>query len=146
MFLVHFRGPCWASTGQIPEEPKIPVRARFFGYSEKCATRTLCRRSQSLAWLHMGPWEDLKPPGGCRAPDMLGSKMGTKMVPVRALKAPSTISREKFRGDAICDDGRSPNPLFWVETASFRADFFGNGLRSPQGALSKKGVDLNPPL
>ena len=97
-------------------------------YSEKCATRTLCRRSQSLAWLHMGPWEDLKPPGGCRAPDMLGSKMGTKMAPVRALKAPSTISRAKFRGDAICDDGRSPNPLFGVETASFRADFFGNFL------------------
>ena len=60
-----------------------------------------------------------------KSPDMLGSKMGTKMVPVRALKAPSTISRAKFRGDAICDDGRSPNPLFWVETASFRADFFG---------------------
>ena len=26
-------------------------------------------------------------------PDMLGSKMGTKMVPVRALEAPSTIFR-----------------------------------------------------
>ena len=31
-----------------------------------------------------------------KSPDMLGSKMGTKMVPVRALKAPSTISRAKF--------------------------------------------------
>ena len=59
-----------------------------------------------------------------KSPDMLGSKMGTKMVPVRALKAPSTISRAKFRGDAIRDDGRSPNPLFLVETASFWADFF----------------------
>ena len=63
-----------------------------------------------------------------KSPDMLGSKMGTKMVPVRALKAPSTISRAKFRGDAIRDDGRAPNPLFYVETASFRADFFGNFL------------------
>ena len=44
------------------------------------------------------------------APDMLGSNMGTKMVPVRALKAPSTILRAKFRGDAIRDDGRLPNP------------------------------------
>ena len=56
---------------------------------------------------------------------MLGSKMGTKMAPVRALNAQSTILRAKFRGDAIRDDGRSPTPLFWLETASFRADFFG---------------------
>ena len=62
------------------------------------------------------------------APDMLGSKMGTKMVPVRALKAPSTISRAKFRGDAIRDDGRSPNHLFWVETEGFRVDIFGRFL------------------
>ena len=59
-----------------------------------------------------------------KSPDMLGSKMGTKMVPVRALNAQSTILRAKFRGDAIRDDGRSPNPLFWVETASFRSDIF----------------------
>ena len=59
-----------------------------------------------------------------KSPDMLGSKMGTKMVPVRALKAPSTILRAKFRGDAIRNDGRSPNPLFGVETAGFRANFF----------------------
>ena len=58
------------------------------------------------------------------APDMLGSKMDTKIVPVRALKAPSTILRAKFRGDAIRDDGRSPNHLLWVETAGVRADFF----------------------
>ena len=32
MFLVHFRGACWASTGQRPVEPKIPVRVWFFGY------------------------------------------------------------------------------------------------------------------
>ena len=32
MFLGAFPGPCWASTGQLPEEPKIPVRVRFFGY------------------------------------------------------------------------------------------------------------------
>ena len=55
-----------------------------------------------------------------KSPDMLGSKMGTKMVPVRALKAPSTISRAKFRGDAIRDDGKSTKPLFGVATAGFR--------------------------
>ena len=53
-----------------------------------------------------------------KSPDMLGSKMGTEMVPVRALNAPSTIYRARFRGDAIRDDGRSPNPLFWVEAAA----------------------------
>ena len=58
-----------------------------------------------------------------RSPDMLGSKMGTKMAPVRALNAQSTLSRAEFRGDAIRDDGRSPNSLVGVETASFRADF-----------------------
>ena len=44
------------------------------------------------------------------------------------LKSDELISRAKFRGDAIRDDGRSPNPLFRVETASFRADFFCNFL------------------
>ena len=72
------------------------------------------------------------------APDMLGSKMGTKMVPVRALNAQSTILRAKFRGDAIRDDGRSPPPLFFVETASFRADFFGNFLVDFWGAPNKR--------
>ena len=58
------------------------------------------------------------------APDMLGGKMGTKMVPVRALKAPSTISRAKFRGDAIRDDGRSPNPFILVQNGRFPGRLF----------------------
>ena len=53
-----------------------------------------------------------KNPTARKSPDMLGSKMDTEMVPVRALNAQSTILRAKFRGDAIRDDGRSPNHYF----------------------------------
>ena len=60
-----------------------------------------------------------------KSPDMLGGKMGTKRVPVRALKVPYSSKCTVFRGEAIRDDGKSPNPLFWVETADFRADIFG---------------------
>ena len=59
------------------------------------------------------------------APDMLGSKMGTKMVPARALNTPTSLKCAAFRGEALRDDGRSPNPLFRVETAGFRVDIFG---------------------
>ena len=48
------------------------------------------------------------------APDMLGSKMGTKMVPVRALNTPTISKCTVLRGEAIRDDGRSPKPLFWA--------------------------------
>ena len=58
------------------------------------------------------------------APDMLGSKMGTKMVPVRALNAPTISKCTALRGEAVRDDGRSPNPLSEVETAGFRVDVF----------------------
>ena len=60
-----------------------------------------------------------------KSPDMLGGKTGTKRVPVRALKVPYSSKCTVFRGEAIRDDGRSPNPLFWVETADFRVDIFG---------------------
>ena len=70
-------------------------------------------------------------------PDMLGSKMGTKMVPMRALNA-MTISKCKvFRGEAICDDGRSPTPLFGIEMAGFRVDVFGRFLVDFLGAPNK---------
>ena len=60
------------------------------------------------------------------SPDMLGDKIGMKQVPVRALNAPYSSIVIVFQGEAIRDDGKSPNPLFWVETADFRADIFGN--------------------
>ena len=42
-------------------------------------------------------------------PDMLGGKMGRKVVPVRALRV-STISKcTVFRCEAVRDDGRAPN-------------------------------------
>ena len=63
-----------------------------------------------------------------KSPDMLGGKMGTKRVPVRALKVPYSSKCTVFQGEAIRDDGKSPNPLFWVETADFRVDIFGRFL------------------
>ena len=57
-------------------------------------------------------------------PDMLGSIMGTEMVPVRALNTPTISKCTVLRGEAVRDDGRSPIPLFCVESASFRVDVF----------------------
>ena len=57
-------------------------------------------------------------------PDMLGGKIGMKWAPVRALKLPTISICIVFQGEAIGDDGKSPKPLFWVETASFRVDVF----------------------
>ena len=50
--------------------------------------------------------------------------MGMKRVPVRALKVPYSSKCTVFQGEAIRDDGKSPNPLFFVETADFRVDIF----------------------
>ena len=61
-------------------------------------------------------------------PDMLEGKMGTKMVPVGALNAPTISKCTALRGEANRDDGRSPNPLFWVKTAGFRVNIFGRFL------------------
>ena len=61
-------------------------------------------------------------------PDILGGKMGTKVVPVGALNASTISKRRVLRGEAIRDNGRSPNPLFGVETAGFRVDVFGRFL------------------
>ena len=62
------------------------------------------------------------------APDMLGSKMGTETVPVRVLSTPTISKCTALRGEAVRDDGRSPNLLFCVETAGFRVDIFGRFL------------------
>ena len=62
------------------------------------------------------------------APDMLGSKMGTKMVPVRALNTLTISKCTALRGEAVRDDGRSPNPLFGVETGGVRVDILGRFL------------------
>ena len=59
-----------------------------------------------------------------KSPDMLGGKMGTKRVPVRALKLPYPSKCTVFQGEAIRDNGRSPKALFGVETASFRVNIF----------------------
>ena len=63
------------------------------------------------------------------APDMLGRKMGTKRVPVRALNAPTISKCTALRGEAVRDDGRSPNPLFVdrngrVSGSTFSVDFW----------------------
>ena len=58
------------------------------------------------------------------SPDMLGGKMGTKRVPVRALKLPTISICIVFQGEAIGDDGKSPKPLFGVETPGFRVEVF----------------------
>ena len=69
-------------------------------------------------------------------PDVLGGKMGTKRVPVRALKLPYPSKCTVFQGEAIRDNGRSPKALFWVETASSRGDIFGRFLVDFFGALN----------
>ena len=58
-------------------------------------------------------------------PGMLGDEIGMKRVPVRALKLPTISTCIVFQGEAIGDDGKSPKPLFRVETASFWVDIFG---------------------
>ena len=60
-----------------------------------------------------------------KSPDMLGGKMGTKRVPVRALKLPYPSKCTVFQGEAIGDDGRSPKALFGVDTASFQVEIRG---------------------
>ena len=61
-------------------------------------------------------------------PDMLGGKMGTKMVPVGALNAPTISKCTALRDEANRDDGRSPNPVFCIETEGFGVDIFGRFL------------------
>ena len=63
-----------------------------------------------------------------KSPDMLRGKIGTKRPPGRALNISTILKCTVFRGEAVRDDGRSPNPLFWVETAGFRVDVFGRFL------------------
>ena len=72
-----------------------------------------------------------------KLPDMLGGKMGTKRVPVRALKLPYPSKCIVFQGEAIPDNGRSPKALFWVETASFQVEVFDGFLVDFFGASNK---------
>ena len=98
----------------------------------------------SLASLVVGPWgleNEPKRAEKCSyliAPDMLGAKIGMKWVPVRALKLPTISICIVFQGEAIGDDGKSPKPLFWVETADFRVDIFGRFLVDFWGAPNKR--------
>ena len=71
------------------------------------------------------------------SPDMLGKNTGTKEVPVGALNAPTIPFCTKIWGEAIRDDGNSPNSLFWVETASFRVDVFCSFFVDFRGAPNK---------
>ena len=61
-------------------------------------------------------------------PDMLEGKTGTKVVPVRALNPPTISKCTALQGEANRDDGRSPNPFFWIETAGVQVDIFGRFL------------------
>ena len=63
--------------------------------------------------------------------------MGTKRVPVRALKLPYPSKCTVFQGETIRDNGRSPKALFWVETASFRVEVFDGILVDFLGAPNK---------
>ena len=56
--------------------------------------------------------------------DNLGTKIDMKRVPVRALKLRPHQNAQFFQGEAIQDHGRSPNIIFWVETAGFQVDVF----------------------
>ena len=73
-----------------------------------------------------------------KSPDMSGGKMGTKRVPVTALKVPYSSKCTVFRGEAVRDDEKSPNPLFGIETADFRVDIFGRFLVDFWGAPNKR--------
>ena len=77
-----------------------------------------------------------------KSPDMLGGKMGTKRAPVTALKVPYSSKCTVFRREAVRDDGKSPNPLFWVETADFRADILGRFLVDFCGAPNKSETPI----
>ena len=70
-------------------------------------------------------------------PDMLGDKIGMKWPPVRALKLPTISICIVFHGEAIGDDGKSPKPLFGVETASFRVEVFDCFFEDSLGAPNK---------
>ena len=71
------------------------------------------------------------------SPDMSCEKIGMKRPPVRALKLPRISNCIVFQGEAIGDDGKSPKPLFGVETASFRVEVLGCFLVDFLGAPDK---------
>ena len=63
-----------------------------------------------------------------KSPDMLRGKIDTKRAPGRALNISTILKCTVFRGEAVRDGGRSPNFLFWIETAGLRVDVFGRFL------------------
>ena len=56
------------------------------------------------------------------SPDMLGTKMRTEIAKKLRQNAPYSSKCVVFRGEAIRDDGKSPNALFCIETADFRVE------------------------
>ena len=76
---------------------------------------------KSANLLEGGGWKNLT---ARNLPDMLGDKIGMKWDPARALKLPTISICIVFQSEAIGDDGKSPKPLFGVETASFRGAVF----------------------
>ena len=58
------------------------------------------------------------------SPDMLGDKIGMKQVPVRALNAPYSSKCIAFQGEAIRDDGKSPNPFILGQNGRFPGQHF----------------------
>ena len=59
------------------------------------------------------------------SPDMLGTKMGTKIAPIWRLNAPKVPFCAKFRREAVRDDGKVRNPIVLGPNAGFRVDVFG---------------------
>ena len=65
------------------------------------------------------------------------TKPHQQWAPVQALKLPTISICTVFQGEAIGDDGKSPKPLFWVETASFWVEAFDGFLVEIVGAPNK---------
>jgi len=125
--------PTWTQLGPMLA-PKIDQKAILEAWVPPMAPlgplkgRSCCQLGPNLSptWLHVGPnlapcWPQL----GSNSRDMLGEKNCMKRPPVRALKLPYPSKCTVFQGEAIGDDRKSPNPLFWVETASFRVEIRG---------------------
>ena len=58
-----------------------------------------------------------------------------KRAPGRALNVSPILKCTVFQGEAVRDDGKSPNPLFWVKTAVFRSDIFPQIMLAFEGFL-----------
>ena len=72
---------------------------------------------------------------------MLGKK-GHGKGPRESPECADLTILHRTSGDAIRDDWKSPNPLFWVEAAGFRVDIFGRFFGVPLAPV--KVVDQSP--